>query len=123
MAIHNWIWVAVDRVVGPEGNALLFRIEIPRAQKTWPPGNRLRIDCCSCTCYTMRDVPDEYVKPVDSHGAGLCLLQSRHAAGQARPNFKLVLEQQFDFVDHLQTLAGTFFRRRASISTVRTQSL
>jgi hypothetical protein len=48
----------------------------------------------------MRDVADEDVEPVDMHRSRLRARQSFDSVSQARPHLTLVLEQDFDLVDH-----------------------
>src|SRR5262245_20857063 len=63
VAIKDGKRIEVNDVVIVKRNATLFRIEILRAEKTWPFGDRVSIDRCGGTRHAVRKVTHENIEP------------------------------------------------------------
>src|SRR2546422_7833648 len=101
MAVHNREWIAVNRKVRIENDALFFGIQVFSAQEARTLSHRLAIHSRGCAPDAVWNVTDEHFEPVDLDRPGRRFRKALHALREQRPGFELPAEQIVNLMNHL----------------------
>src|SRR2546428_5348231 len=105
VAIDDWKWIAIDRVVGAEWDSSFLRIQISGAEKARALRNRLAVNSSRGAAGAMRNVPDKNIEPIDPYPPCARLRQPFDAPRQTWPVLHLLLKELIDFMNHNVSLA------------------